>query len=125
MNTYRPSTHERNHAPSPARLYVVRRLASAALAVAAIGGIAVASLLDGAGVPAAIALAIGTALFVTLAVVTTRIVVDAKVGSDVEDRGTADRQVAAASEARVGWGASSQLGRDPEVVIGRQTGVRA
>jgi hypothetical protein len=114
MNSYRLPARRPARAPIDPLGYATRRLASLLVVAAAFGGIVVASLLDGAGVPEPFALAIGLVLFVGAATLATSV--------------AARDNTAASSDAPDGWlrgwGQSSQLGPDPEAVIGRKTGAR-
>jgi O-antigen ligase len=84
---------------------------------------AAVSLLEGAGLPILVALAIGLGLFVAVATVGTSAAGDAEVQSR---RAAADTEVRPSGLAgRLDeWAQASQLGRDAEQVIGRKTGAR-
>jgi len=114
MNSYRLPARR----PARTRIdpigYATKRLASLTVAAAAVGGVVVVSLLAGAGVPEPFALAIGFVLFV----------VAAAVGTSVAVRDTTRTSSGVREGWLRGWGRSSQLGPDPEAVIGRKTGVR-
>ncbi len=126
MNSYRLPSHQFNSLPSSPLVYAGRRLASTLAAVSAIGGIVAVSLLDGAGVPTAIAVALGAALFLAAAMLGTNLVRDASVRAAEARRDVTNHRVADVdSEALVAWGSRSQLGPDPELVIARETGARA
>lgn len=114
MNSYRlPARRPARAAIDPIG-YTTRRLSSLLVVAAAIGGSVVASLLAGAGVPIPFALAIGLALFVGAAMFATSVAArdTTSASSDVPEGWLR------------GWGQSSQLGPDPEQVIGRKTGAR-
>ena len=94
--------------------YVARRLSSLLLVPAAVVGGLAANVLDGAGVPVAFSLAIGLVLFVAVATLLTSVAArDTSVPSSETD----------GDWLRV-WSQKSQLGPDPEQVIGRHTGAR-
>jgi hypothetical protein len=126
MNSYRLPSHQFNSLPSSPLVYAGRRLASTLAAVSAIGGIVAVSLLDGAGVPTAIAVALGAALFVAAAMLGTNLVRDASVRAAEARRDATNHRVADVDwESLDAWGSRSQLGPDPELVIARETGARA
>lgn len=119
MNSFRLPARRPARGPIDPIGYVTRRLASLLVVVGAIGGIFVASLLDGAGLPIPFALAIGLVLFVGAATLASSVAArDTTTVSPVEAA-----SVEAARWPR-GWGESSQLGPDPEQVVGRRTGAR-
>lgn len=89
----------------------------------AIVGMAAVSLLETAGLPILVALAIGLVLFVAVATVGT----SAPGGTEVRSRrAAADTAVRPSGVAgRLDkWAQASQLGPDAEQVIGRKTGAR-
>lgn len=114
MNSYRlPARRPARTSIDPIG-YAIRRLSSLLVVAAAFGGVAVASLLGGAGMPIPFALAIGLVLFVGAAAFATSAAArDISTPSSVSAEGWVG-----------GWGRSSQLGPDPEAVIGRATGAR-
>lgn len=114
MSSYRLPGRRPARAPIDPVGYTTRRLSSWLIVAAAIGGLVVASLLDGAAVRTPFAIAIGLVLFVAAASLATR----------VAARDTGAASSAAAENWLGGWGHSSQLGPDPELVVGRKTGAR-
>ena len=114
MNSYRLPARRPARAPTDPIGYTTRRLSSLLVVAAAIGSFVVASLLDGAGAPIPFTVAIGLVLFVGAATLATSVA--------ARDTTTASSDV---PEGWLrGWGQSSQLGPDPEAVIGRKTGAR-
>ena len=94
--------------------YVTRRFSSLLLVPAAVVGGVAANVLDGAGAPVPFSLAIGLVLFVAVATLLTSVAArDTSVPSPESD----------GDWLRV-WSQKSQLGADPEQVVGRHTGAR-
>ena len=119
MNSYRLPARRPAPGPVDPSGYVTRRLASLLVVVGAIGGVVVASLLDGAWLPIPFALAIGLVLFVGAAAL----------ASSVAARDTITASLVKAASVKAarwpsGGGESSQLGPDQEQVLGRKTGAR-
>lgn len=96
------------------RSYVAMRLSSLLLVPAAIVGGVTATVLDGAEAPVAVSLVIGLALFVAVATLLT----------SVAARDTTVRSPESDGDWLSVWSSKSQLGPDPEQVIGRHTGAR-
>jgi hypothetical protein len=115
MNRYHASTRRRFGAPTDPIRYVARRLSSLLIVASAIGGIVVAGVLDVAGLPTQIALAIGLVVFAAAATVGT-----ARALREPDARSS---EVHPAS--LPGWADPLQLGPDSEQVVGRRTGARA
>ncbi|HET7718136.1 MAG TPA: hypothetical protein VFK86_21120 [Bauldia sp.] len=101
-------------APADPSGYVARRLSSLLLVPAAVVGGVAATVLDGAGVPVPFSLAIGLVLFVAVATLLT----------SVAARGTSVPSSETDGDWLRVWSQKSQLGPDPEQVIGRHTGAR-
>lgn len=90
------------------------RLSPLLLVPAGVAGAVAASVLDGAGLPASFSFAIGLVLFVAVTTLLARVAARRARTPSPEHRGD---WVSV-------WNQKSQLGPDPEQVIGRHTGAR-
>ena len=125
MNSYGIPPHPASRVPGNPFRRVATRLTSVVVAAAAVGGVIVASLLDSAGVPTGIAVAVAGTLFVAAAVFATNLVAGTGVGR-ADDHATGARRGAdRGADALEAWGSGSQLGPEPEQVTSRATGARA
>ena len=123
MNSYRLPAARRWRPPANPVSYGARRLTSLVVVAGAIVGMAAVSLLEDAGVPILVALAVGLVLFVAVATVGT----SAAGGTEARSRRAA-ADIAVRPSGVAGrldeWAQASQLGPDAEQVIGRKTGAR-
>lgn len=125
MTEQRLSSRRRRPSADPSS-YAIRRLSSILVVGSAIVAAVSAGLLQSAGAPIPIAIAVGTGLFVAAATFATSVAAGgSKVWSDDARRASKAR---GASDLVGAWlrdlGQGSQLGPDPEQVVGRHTGAR-
>jgi hypothetical protein len=126
MDSYRLPNRRRGLTPTNPTRYTIRRLSSLLVAAGAILAILAIALLEAAGASSPVALASGMVLFIGAAALATSVAANgiSAWSSDSTDGARDDRPLDGTGSRLAGWGEASQLGPDPEQVIGRETGAR-